>query len=303
MENIKIADVCGLCAGCKIAISTAVQEIENGKNVTIFKEIVHNKNVNAFLSSIGAKCEDDIEKLTSDDLVIIRAHGEPPETYDYFKTKGIEFRDCTCFNVEAIHKQVKQYSDNGYKIIIIGKHKKAVHPEVFGTLGWVSGDVFLVETAEDIEPIKEIKNEKFYLVCQTTFNINKTDELIFEIEKVFAQNSNELVVNKSLCGAQKTINEHSAKLANNSDIMIVVGGANSSNSLELFKNVSSICPSIFIEDIKTYKDALKKNNLVISQETRVGITAGASTRKEELYELKSLIESDLLGWLFCYNLQ
>ena len=293
MENIKIAQVCGLCAGCKRAIDTTVKEIEKGNSVTIFKEIVHNKNVNFYLESIGAKCEDDINCLDKKDVVIIRAHGEPPETYDFFETNQIEFRDCTCPNVKEIHKQVKDYSEKGYKIIIIGKHKKTMHPEVLGTFGWSNNDAVLVETLEDIETLKDYKNEKFYLVCQTTFNMKKTDELVEEIQKIIKANSCEIVVNKSLCSAQKTINEFSAKLAENSDIMIVVGGANSSNSLELFKNVSSYCDSIFIEDVNSYKEALTNAGLKISKETRVGITAGASTRKEELDCLKQLIEKDL----------
>lgn len=292
-ENIKIAEVCGLCAGCTRAINTVVHAIENGSNVTIFKEIVHNKNVNNYLHDLGADCVDDIELLSSDRLVVIRAHGEPPETYDYFKRKGIEFKDCTCYNVQAIHKLVKDYSDKGYKIIIIGKHKKTVHPEVFGTIGWSNGNSVLIENEDDLEQLKSFRNEKFYLICQTTFNMKKADELIFEIEKILKKNNNEIVINKSLCQAQKSINESSVKLATESDVMIVVGGANSSNSLELFKNVSSVCPGVFIEDISTYKAELEKNNLKITSETRVGITAGASTRKEELEELKKLIESDL----------
>ena len=124
--------------------------------------------------------------------------------------------------------------------------------------------------------------------------MKKTDELIEKIEKATKENSCELVVNKSLCSAQKTINEFSAELASQSDVMIVVGGLNSSNSLELFKNVSSICPSIFIEDINLYKDALESAGLKILADTRVGITAGASTRKEELVALKQLIENDLI---------
>ena len=294
MENIKIAEVCGLCAGCTRAINTAVEEIKKGKSVTIFKEIVHNKNVNSYLSSIGANCEDNIENLTKDSVVILRAHGEPPETYEYLTNREIEFRDCTCLNVEKIHNQVKQYSDNGYKIIVIGKYKKALHPEVLGTIGWSSTEVILIETIEDIEKLQSFKNEKFYLVFQTTFNMKKTDELIEEIESLLKESSCELVVNKSLCLAQKLINEHSVNLAKNSDVMIVVGGANSSNSIELFKNVSSFCPSIFIEDINSYKNALKDNGLSISAQTKIGITAGASTRKEELFELKKLIEKDLL---------
>ena len=293
MENIKISQVCGLCAGCTRAIDTAVKEVESGKKVTIFKEIVHNKNVNSYLESIGAKCEESIENLTSDSVVIIRAHGEPPETFEYLKNKGIDFRDCTCLNVSKIHELVKEYNEKGYAVIILGKHKKALHPEVFGTIGWAKTDVVLIESNEDVEKLKELKNDKFYLVCQTTFNIKKADELISEIQEVLKVNNSELVVNKSLCLAQKTINEFSAKLATESDIMIVVGGSNSSNSIELFKNVSSICPSIFIEDIYSYKDALKETGLEITSQTRVGITAGASTRKEELVELKKLIEKDL----------
>lgn len=293
MENIKISQVCGLCAGCTRAIDTAVKEVESGKKVTIFKEIVHNKNVNSYLESIGAKCEESIENLTSDSVVIIRAHGEPPETFEYLKNKGIDFRDCTCLNVSKIHELVKEYSEKGYAVIILGKHKKALHPEVFGTIGWAKTDVVLIESSEDVEKLKELKNDKFYLVCQTTFNMKKADELISEIQDVLKANNSELIVNKSLCLAQKTINEFSAKLATESDVMIVVGGSNSSNSIELFKNVSSICPSIFIEDIYSYKDALKDAGLEITNQTRVGITAGASTRKEELVELKKLIEKDL----------
>lgn len=293
MENVKISQVCGLCAGCTRAIDTAVKEVESGKKVTIFKEIVHNKNVNSYLESIGAKCEESIENLTSDSVVIIRAHGEPPETFEYLKNKGIDFRDCTCLNVSKIHELVKEYSEKGYAVIILGKHKKALHPEVFGTIGWAKTDVVLIESNEDVEKLKELKNDKFYLVCQTTFNMKKADELISEIQDVLKSNNSELIVNKSLCLAQKTINEFSAKLATESDVMIVVGGSNSSNSIELFKNVSSICPSIFIEDIYSYKDALKDAGLEITSQTRVGITAGASTRKEELVELKKLIENDL----------
>ena len=295
MSNIQIAQVCGLCAGCTRAINTVVQEIEKGNKVTIFKEIVHNKNVNEYLQSLGAKCEENIDNLTNDNVVVIRAHGETPKTYDYFSQKGIEYRDCTCYNVQAIHKLVKQYCDKGYKIIVIGKHKKAIHPEVLGTIGWANDDAIIVENEDDLIKLHDYKNEKFYLVCQTTFNMKKAEILISEIENILKKNNNEIIVNKSLCQAQKNINESSVNLAKNSDVMIVVGGANSSNSLELFKNVSSVCDSIFIEDISSYKQELEKSNLRISSETRVGITAGASTRKEELFELKKLIEQDLMN--------
>ena len=74
--------------------------------------------------------------------------------------------------------------------------------------------------------------------------------------------------------------------------MIVVGGKNSSNSKELYKHMSSICPSIFIEDINTYRQELQNANIAIAKDTKIGITAGASTMKEELQNLKQLIEKD-----------
>ncbi len=294
MENIKIAETCGLCAGCIRAINKAVEELEHGNKVTIFKEIVHNKNVNAYLSSLGAKCESEIQNLPKEDVVIIRAHGEPPETYEYFEKKGIHFKDCTCPNVELIHKYVQKQSSEGHKIIIIGKYKKAMHPEVLGIYGWANNDAILIENDEDVLKLNSFQNERFSLVCQTTFNIAKAEKLIEKIGLLLAENSCELTINKSLCGAQRAINMSSKRLAEKSDVMIVVGGANSSNSIELYNNVSLIVPSIFIEDINDYKKALAEKGISISKDTKIGITAGASTRKEELVELKSKIELDLM---------
>ena len=290
--DVQIAKVCGLCAGCTLAIKTTENEIKKGNKVTIFKEIVHNKNVNKYLASIGATCEEDIEKLPKDNTIVVRAHGEPPETYAYFKDNNIEYVDCTCPNVAKIHKKVKEYSDKGYKIIILGKYKSKMHPEVLGTIGWSSTEVVIIEDKSDLTKLNYYKNDKLYLVCQTTFNMSKADVLINKIKQIANKNMCELIINKSLCNAQKAINNSSVELALDCDIMVVVGGANSSNSLELYNNVRTFCPSIFIEDIYTYKDALKDNNIEIKPNTKVGITAGASTRKEELVELKSLIEGD-----------
>ena len=75
--------------------------------------------------------------------------------------------------------------------------------------------------------------------------------------------------------------------------MIIVGGANSSNSLELYNNIRQFCPSIFIEDIHLYRETLQRESLIVTPNTKIGITAGASTRKEELLELKALIEKDI----------
>ncbi len=181
MENINIAKICGLCAGCKRAINVAHEELKSGKDVTIFKEIVHNKNVNESLKTAGAKFANDLSELKNSKCVVIRAHGEPPETYKFLSDNKIEYKDCTCFNVEKIHKLVEEHANAGYKIIILGKWKKALHPEVLGTKGWAFGNDILIELEDDLDQLKKFNNQKFYLVCQTTFNLKKAEELILKI--------------------------------------------------------------------------------------------------------------------------
>ena len=289
--EVEIAKVCGLCAGCKRAIVTTQAELNKGNKVTIFKEIVHNKNVNNMLQSLGAKIEEDIRNLRSGEVVIIRAHGEPPKTYKTLNERNIHYVDCTCLNVEKTHQEVGKFYSLGYKIIILGKHKGKLHPEVLGTYGWANNDAVLIEDEDDLVKLNEV-NEKIYLICQTTFNINKANVLIEKITQLAKEKGLELIVNKSICNANILINKSSKDLAENCEVMIVVGGKNSSNTKELFNNLKNVCPTIMVEDINDYKKELIANNIKISKRMRIGITAGASTMREELIQLKKLIIKD-----------
>lgn len=298
MENIFISKVCGLCAGCKKAIETAETKAKQGK-VVLFKEIVHNKNANEKLFNLGIRTTDNLQDVEYDECVILCAHGEPPETYDYLTKHNIKFVDCTCPNVTKIHNLAREFSDKGFTVAIIGKYGKQngkMHPEIAGTIGWCKKNI-LIEDVDDLNKLKTLKNEKIYLICQTTFNEKKADELISKIEEICKENKLELIVNKSICNAQKAINIASVELAKNSDIMIVVGGKNSSNSVELFNNVKTYTNTIFIENIYDWQEKLKNNNLTFNKNTRFGITAGASTLKEDLIKLKQLItEKEQILW-------
>ena len=295
MENIKISKVCGLCAGCKRAIDKTSEHLQNGESVTLFKEIVHNKNVNEFLKNKGVIFEDSLENLNNKSTIIIRAHGEPKSTFAHLESIGAKIEDCTCPNVAKIHQLVEEHSLKNYKIIIIGKYGKTtgkIHPEITGTIGWCNTEPILIEDDEDVDKIKNCDAQKFYLICQTTFNECKANKLIEQIKNILK--NKELIVNKSICYAQMQINKHSEELANESDIMVVVGGKNSSNSIELWNNLKKIKTSIFIENINTWKDELEKENITLSKNTKIGLTAGASTMRSELETLKSLIENYIL---------
>ena len=123
--------------------------------------------------------------------------------------------------------------------------------------------------------------------------MEKADILINDISNICDENHHELIVNKSICMAQKQINLFSVKLAEECDLMIVVGGKNSSNSLELFNNVKNYTNAIFIENINDYESALAQNNISLSKNMKIGLTAGASTMKSELEELKILLQNKL----------
>ena len=131
------------------------------------------------------------------------------------------------------------------------------------------------------------------MVCQTTFNIEKADKLIDKIVQTLSQNGNEIEINKSICLAQKQINLSSQKLAQECDLMIVVGGKNSSNTLELYNGLKPITTTLFLEDINDLDQELKSNNITLNKNTKIGLTAGASTMREELEILKENIINKL----------
>lgn len=286
--EIIISDICGLCAGCSYAVNTAIKTAKENKNVVLFKEIVHNKNVNKMLQNKGIKIVDNLNNLERNSTVVLRAHGEPKNTYEFLTKNKINCVDCTCFNVKKIHEKVEEYSRNGYKIIIIGKHGdyKNIHPEVVGTIGWCYKEPTIIEKEEDLINFTPQNSEKYYLVCQTTFNVEKAEYLIDKIEKKCKNACSELIINKSLCLAQKNINKRSVELAKIVDFIIVVGGKNSSNSLELFNNVKNYTNAIFIEDWAELKNQIDENKLMFKDVFKLGLTAGASTPMEELEKIE-----------------
>lgn len=292
MENIKIADNCGLCAGCKRAINAAINAQNKYNNVVVFKDLVHNPSVKMLLQQKGIKIAQKLSELSEADTVILRAHGEPLQTYTYLTNHGIKYIDCTCPNVAQIHKKVSEFSLLGYNIVIIGKHGNSaneMHPEVAGTIGWSTTPVLVIESEADLDKIRGSKASKMYFVCQTTFNESVADKLIEQTQLICNQKQIELVVDKTICKAQHNINLSAQKLAKNSDVMIVVGGKNSSNTQELFASVSKITTVIFLEDITKWKQEFDKLNIALTPNLKIGLTAGASTLKEELVELKNLI--------------
>jgi len=168
-----------------------------------------------------------------------------------------------------------------------------MHPEVYGTAGYAKSKPIFIEDIEDVSKLSDLSNEKIFVICQTTFNPLTFELLQDKITQICIQNNNELIIKNTICGAQRAIQKSTLELAQNSDIMIIVGGKHSSNTLELYENIKKVCPTIHIENINDVWSELENNNLIISADSKIGISAGASTDKQELVKLKENIENYL----------
>ena len=273
--------VFGTCAGANKAIEMAfrLRNEFKEKNVYIYKEILHNPYIIDLLNKENIKCIDDLSIVNKDDILIIRAHGEQKETFDYLKEKGINYYDATCINVTKIHELVhNKYNDNK-NIIIIGKK---THPEVIGTNGWCDNKALIIENENDLKNID--KSKKYFVVCQTTISESIVNETLNYLNK----NNIKYEFKNTICNAQKVIQTSSIELAKNMDIMFVIGGKSSSNTKELYELIKKETNTYYFSNIVEYYDFIKHEN--ITKETKVGFTGGASTPKEQIYEYAYLLE-------------
>lgn len=273
--------VYGTCAGANKAIEAAykLKKENKDKNIYIYKEILHNPYIINELLKDDIKCIDDLSILNENDILIIRAHGEPKETYDYLNSHNIEYYDATCTNVLKVHNLATQKQKDGYKIIIIGKK---THPEVIGTNGWINNEGIIIEDKDDYKELNN--NDKYFIVCQTTVSHKKLQELL----NYMNENNISYEIENTICNAQKLIQTSSVALAEQMDIMFVIGGKESSNTKELYNLCNEVTKTYYFSDIKDFFNFIKKEKYTLN--TKIGFTGGASTPKEQIKEYANLLE-------------
>ena len=216
--------VYGTCAGANKAIKLALELKDkfNNKKIYIYKEILHNPYIINLLKQKGIICIEDLSTVTKNDILIIRAHGEPKSTYEYLDKNNITYYDATCINVKKIHELVSNTNDN---VIIVGKKD---HPEVIGTYGWCSKEALIIENKDDYSKIDTTK--KYFIVCQTTISKEIVDNLL----KYLDNKKVNYTFKNTICLAQKNIQTSSLNITNKLDVMFVIGGKSSSNTKELY---------------------------------------------------------------------
>lgn len=263
--HIEKSKYTGFCSGVKIAIDKALSILEEEKKLYSYGEIIHNKDVVNQLGEKGLIIVDDLP-INNDARLLIRSHGVSKEVLQRFKEKEIEIVDATCVKVRKIHKIVEEYANENYNIIIVGDKN---HPEVLGILGWCDNKASIIETTEELNNLNINPSEKYCLVSQTTFNTNVFSEIVNTIKE---NNYTNIVVNNTICDATKQRQDACLDLASKSDVMLIVGGKNSSNTKKLYELSKKVCPNTF--HIENYREIPYK---YIDKNTKVGVSAGAST--------------------------
>lgn len=290
---IYIPHICGTCKGSRKAIDTVYNLYEqekkkkNPKKIVIYKEILHNKCLIDDLHEKGIECVDTLDKVDKDTIVIIRAHGEGEETYNYLRKQGIEYYDCTCQNVLRIHDIIREKYYQKYEIVIIGEKKanNSYHPEVEGSNGWCQNNAKVISNVQEVDNL-ELQKQDILIICQTTFNENDVLLIADKIKEKYHDKHIEFI--NTTCSSPKLTQEYSLEVAKKCDYMIIIGGKNSHNSNELYKLCNEVVPSVKVSNLGELFEWLKKTN--INEKTNIGITGGASTQEKQLQECKNFIE-------------
>ncbi|OFI07767.1 hypothetical protein CLOACE_01150 [Clostridium acetireducens DSM 10703] len=265
--NITLAEKAGFCFGVKRAVDTALNTKKkyNTKIYTLGPLIHNNDAVNYLKDNNIYPIEmDKLDTLKEGDIVIIRSHGVSYQTLEMLKNKKLTIVNATCPFVSNIQQIVKKYYDLKYKIVIVGDK---FHPEVIGINGWCNNEAIISKNGDNIS----LKNlNKICVVCQTTEKKENWEKVLCKIVKT----SKEIVAFNTICSATDERQLAASILSKKSDLMVVIGGKNSSNTTKLYEICKDNCSNtIHIENAKEIPKYIKNYNNI----NQVGITAGAST--------------------------
>jgi len=284
--EIIIGKTSGFCYGVKNAVEQATQEVMlSNQNVYCLGELVHNKHVTNSLQEKGLIFIENIEQAKG--KTIIRAHGVTKETYEKAKELKIELKDLTCPKVLKIHEIAKEYSKNNYYIFLVGI---ANHPETIGTYSFCGNHSSIIENLGDIEQavtkFHETKIEKALVITQTTYNLKKFEEISNNLKNMLNINENLKIIN-TICQATELRQKETEELSKKVDLMLIIGGRNSSNTNKLYDISSKNCKNVIFAESKEDVDTN-----YIKQFEKIGVMAGASTPRENIDDIVNLIQKE-----------
>ncbi|MBR4857619.1 MAG: bifunctional 4-hydroxy-3-methylbut-2-enyl diphosphate reductase/30S ribosomal protein S1 [Clostridia bacterium] len=282
--RITLAKTAGFCFGVDRAVNMAYDLASKNVPAATLGELIHNNSVTSELESKGVRMIENPSQSQEGETVIIRAHGVSRQVYDELEKAGANICDATCPFVKKIHDIVAENSSDEVPVFIAGDPN---HPEVMGIRGHSNGDAYVFNSADELEGFL-LKNrflcEKGIIaVSQTTFSQKEWKKCKEKI-KIYCTNPK---IFDTICSATRKRQDEAAELSKQNDMMIVIGGRHSSNTVKLKAVCSENCETHLVERA----DELR--TIDFSQIAEIGVTAGASTPsaiiKEVLLEMSEIV--------------
>ena len=282
--KIYLANPRGFCAGVDRAIEIVERAIvKHGPPIYVRHEVVHNKFVVNNLKNKGAIFVDEISEVPSGSVVIYSAHGVSQAIRKEANDISAVIYDATCPLVTKVHKEVTRRQKNNHQVILIGH---AGHPEVEGTLGQATenNNIDLVESIRDVEKIELEQGRDISFTTQTTLSIDDTNEIVEALKVKFPNIQSPK--KSDICYATQNRQDSVKEVIKNSEVLIVIGSKNSSNSnrlREIADNQGK--PSYLVDGIEDI------DNEWLNGITSIGLTAGASAPEILVQEVVSFLMS------------
>ena len=266
--TILLASPRGFCAGVDRAIQIVERAIEKyGAPVYVRHEIVHNRHVVDRLKALGAIFVEELDECPADRPVVFSAHGVPKSVPAEAKARQMLYLDATCPLVSKVHVEAQRHHDAGREIVLIGH---AGHPEVVGTMGQLpDGAVALIETVEDARTFQPRDPGNVAFVTQTTLSVDDTADIVAALRDRFPAIA--APHKEDICYATTNRQEAVKAIAARSQVLLVIGSANSSNSVRLAEVGRRSGAEAHLID-----DAGKLDLAWVDGARTVGVTAGAS---------------------------
>jgi 4-hydroxy-3-methylbut-2-enyl diphosphate reductase len=271
----------GYCAGVDRAVVAVEKALElHGAPVFVRKQIVHNKHVVATLERRGAVFVDETDEVPEGAVVVFSAHGVAPVVHQQAALRGLRTIDATCPLVTKVHKEAVRFASSDYDILLIGH---AGHEEVEGTAGEAPANITLVEGPEHVDAITVRDPSRVVWLSQTTLSVDETMETVRRLRERFPQLQDP--PSDDICYATQNRQVAVKKIAGESDLVIVVGSSNSSNSVRLVE----VALEHGARSAHRVDDATELDAAWLEGAGTIGVTSGAS--------VPEVLVQDVLGWL------
>jgi len=276
--QVLLAKPRGFCAGVDRAIEIVERALQiHGAPIYVRHEVVHNKFVVDDLRAKGAVFVEHLAEVPAGSTVIFSAHGVSQDVRREANARQLKVFDATCPLVTKVHVEVAKMRDQGREIIMIGHHG---HPEVEGTMGQAQGGMYLVETPADVAGLQVTDPANLAFVTQTTLSVDDASQIIAALKQRFPH----IVGPKKddICYATQNRQDAIKALAQQCDVVIVVGSPNSSNSNRLREVAANQNVAAYMVD-----NARELKPEWLAGASRVGVSAGASAPEVLVQEVIS----------------